>query len=68
MAENSKKTELLRKASKNFLLISFGLMLLSTIVLYFYMRNLLRDEVEEELRSTEARIESALSRNGEVYQ
>ena len=35
-------------------------MALSTIVLYFYVRNLLQGEIEEELFSTEDRIERAL--------
>lgn len=43
-------------------------MLVSTIVLYFYVRNLLQGEVEEELRSTEARIESVIRENKPIYQ
>jgi len=38
-------------------------MALSTIVLYFYVRSLLQDEIEEELFSTEDRIERALMAN-----
>ena len=36
-------------------------MVVSTIALYFYVKSLLREEVEEELFSTMARIESALA-------
>lgn len=43
-------------------------MLLSTIILYFYVKNLLQTEVEEELRSTEARIESSISETDSSYQ
>ncbi|SDM36269.1 hypothetical protein SAMN04488514_10816 [Kriegella aquimaris] len=43
-------------------------MLVSTIVLYFYVRNLLQGEIEEELRSTEARIETSINENGPMYQ
>ncbi len=43
-------------------------MVISTIALFFYVRNLLQGEVEEELRSTEARIEHSISENNPVYQ
>ncbi|WP_245726487.1 sensor histidine kinase [Pricia antarctica] len=52
-----------RKTSQSFLGISLILMVVSTIVLYFYVSNLLQDEVEEALFSTEARIETALKSN-----
>jgi len=68
MAEPEKKIRLLRKTSKTFLWISLVLMLFSTIGLYFYVRNLLQKEVEEELRSTEARIKSSISGNNTIYQ
>ncbi|WP_339713867.1 HAMP domain-containing sensor histidine kinase [uncultured Kriegella sp.] len=68
MVERTKKIRLLRKTSKAFLWVSFVLMLVSTIILYFYVRNLLQDEVEEELRSTEARIVSAIGENKPTYQ
>ena len=68
MAEPTKKIKLLRKTSKTFLWISLILMVFSTIGLYFYVRNLLQNEVEEELRSTEARIESSISGNNPIYQ
>lgn len=68
MTDSLKKIRLIRKTSKTFLGISALLMLVSTVALYFYLRNLLRDEVEEELRSTEARIESSLVQNPEPFQ
>ncbi|MFI8603567.1 sensor histidine kinase [Cellulophaga baltica] len=68
MKESSKGISLLQKTSKTFLLISLSLMMLSTIVLYFYVHKLLTDEVEEELRSTEARIESVIKSNNPIYQ
>ena len=60
MAKKNIKIPLLRKASKSFLWASMLLMVLSTIALFFYVRWLLEQEVEEELFSAEARIESAL--------
>lgn len=39
-------------------------MLLSTIALYFYVKILLRNEVEEELFSNTARVENAILKNG----
>ncbi len=42
-------------------------MLVSTVILYFYVRGLLQEEVEEELYSTEARIESVLKEKGPPY-
>ena len=60
MAKKNIKIPLLRKASKSFLWASMLLMVLSTIALFFYVRWLLEKEVEEELFSAEARIESAL--------
>ncbi|RYC53492.1 hypothetical protein DN53_04615 [Flagellimonas olearia] len=68
MGDTLKKIRLIRKTSKTFLGISALLMLVSTVALYFYLRNLLQDEVEEELRSTEARIESSLVENPELFQ
>jgi signal transduction histidine kinase len=68
MAKTLKKTKLLRKTSKAFLRISFVLMVISTIALFFYVRNLLQEEVEEELRSMEARIESSISDMNAIYQ
>ncbi len=60
MTKKEHKTPLIRKTSQTFLWISFILMALSTIALYFYVSNLLQDEIEEELFSTEDRIERAL--------
>lgn len=42
-------------------------MIVSTIALYFYTKNLLQNEVEEELFSTEARIENSLKKNNLVF-
>ena len=42
-------------------------MTLSTVVLYFYVRGLLRNEIEEELFSTEDRIERALLANKTTF-
>jgi len=43
-------------------------MLGSTVVLYYYLRVILQAEVEEELRSTESRIERNIKEGGMVYQ
>jgi len=66
MAQETKKVPLIRKTSKTFLLISFILMLISTVLLFFYVRSLLRMEIEEELFSTTARVETALAKNKEI--
>lgn len=62
-----KKTKLLRKTSKIFLLAGLFLAIVSVIILYFYTKNLLKTEVEELLFSTEARIESALRKGVVEY-
>ncbi|MGJ8734993.1 sensor histidine kinase [Zobellia laminariae] len=54
---------LIRKTSQTFLWISAVLMVVSTVALYFYVKNLLREEVEEELFSTMSRVEIALATN-----
>lgn len=54
------KIPLIRKTSTTFLGVSTVLMVLSTLVLFFYLDNLLRGEVEEELFSTQARIVTSL--------
>ena len=48
---NHHRTRLLRKASKTFLLTALVLMTLSAAALYFYTKDLLRREIEEELYS-----------------
>lgn len=63
----AKKTTLIKKSSNTFLLIGLVLTILSTIVLYFYTKNLLQQEVEEALYSTEARIVDALKTNKKPY-
>lgn len=62
-----KKTKLIRKTSKTFLLLGLFLAILSCIALYFYTKNLLQNEVEEELYSNEARVTAALRNNRIVY-
>lgn len=59
----TKNTKLLAKASRTFLFTSATLMLIGTVILYFYTKQILNEEVEEELFSTEARIESILNLN-----
>jgi hypothetical protein len=63
----NKKTNLLKKTSKTFLLTGLVLAILSSIVLYIFTKILLNNEVEEVLYSTESRIVDALKRNGELY-
>ncbi|QTD38379.1 HAMP domain-containing histidine kinase [Polaribacter batillariae] len=59
----SKKTKLIKKTSKSFLITGFILIVLSSIILYFYTRNLLQNEIEESLYSTEARVVFAIENN-----
>lgn len=56
----NKKTTLLKKTSRTFLLTGVFLALLSYIALYFYTRNLLQQEIEEELHSTAGRVTDAI--------
>lgn len=63
----SKKTKLINKTSKTFLLIGLVLALFSYLVLYFYTKYQFENEVEEVLYSTEARVEDALKNNREVF-
>ena len=63
MTKTNQKSPLIRKTSQTFLWVSFILMALSTIALYFYVHNLLQREIEEELFSTEDRIERSLKVN-----
>ncbi|WP_239985778.1 MULTISPECIES: sensor histidine kinase [Arenibacter] len=60
MIKKNIKIPLLKQASKTFFWASLLLMVISTFALYFYVSWLLKQEVEEELFSAEARIESAL--------
>jgi len=48
-------------------LTGFVLTILSSIALYFYTKNLLQNEVEEELYSTEARVEAVLNLNRQLF-
>ena len=68
MSFPQKKIPLLRKKSIRFLWISLVLAIASTICLFFYVKQLLANEVEEELRSTEARVENSITENHELYQ
>ncbi len=52
--------KLLKKTSKAFLLTGLALTVFSSIILYFYTKSLLQDQVEESLYSTEARVVDAL--------
>ncbi|AFL82622.1 signal transduction histidine kinase [Aequorivita sublithincola DSM 14238] len=61
-----KKTKLIKKTSKTFLLTGFVLTVLSSIALYFYTKSLLQDQVEESLYSTEARVINALKKGKPV--
>ncbi|TRZ42957.1 sensor histidine kinase [Robertkochia solimangrovi] len=54
------KSRLIKKSSKTFLSTGLVLALLSALVLYFYTKQQLQNEVEEVLNSTEARVENAL--------
>jgi len=53
----------LRKASKTFLITSVIIMTLSGIGLYFYLKQLLQNEIEEELFSNKDRVEHLLEQN-----
>ncbi|WP_299778932.1 HAMP domain-containing sensor histidine kinase [uncultured Formosa sp.] len=55
-----KKERLIAKTSKTFLRAAVFLTVLSTLILYFYTKNLLRSEVEESLYTTEFRVIYAL--------
>ncbi len=63
----SKKTTLIKKTTKTFLITGLILAFLSCIALYFYTHNLLQKEIEEELHSTEGRITDAIRDHKEVY-
>ncbi|WP_419213137.1 sensor histidine kinase [Maribacter sp. X9] len=68
MVKEQRKIKLLRKSSRPFLWISFGLLAISALVLYFYLRFLLRNAVEEELRSTVGRVENSIKTQGSWYE
>ncbi len=56
----SKKITLIKKTSRTFLLTGIFLAFLSCIALYFYTHNLLQEEIEEELHSTQGRVTDAI--------
>src|SRR5690606_25509564 len=58
---------LIQKTSRVFIVVSLLLMSLSSIALYFYVRSILEFEIEEDLYSTTARIESILEQGGDLY-
>jgi len=59
----SNKVPLLRKASKNFLVIAMVLMAISAMVLFFYTQYLLNNSIEEELYSNKDRVEKILKQD-----
>ena len=63
----SKKITLIKKTSRTFLLTVIFLATLSCIALYFYTRDLLQSEIEEELHSTEGRITDAIKNHQTLY-
>ena len=62
-----KKITLIKKTSRTFLLTGIFLATLSCIALYFYTRDLLQSEIEEELHSTEGRITDAIKNHQTLY-
>lgn len=62
-----KKVKLLEKTSKAFLLAGLALTVFSSIILYFYTKSLLQDQVEESLYSTEARVVDAIKNENIVF-
>lgn len=67
MSIKDKKIRLINKASRSFLKLSLILMLASSVALYFYVSFVLQEEVDEELYSTAARVESALLNDSLTY-
>lgn len=67
MRRSDKKIGLIQKTSRVFIVVSLLLMSLSSIALYFYVRSILEFEIEEDLYSTTARIESILEQGGDLY-
>ena len=66
MNKKKDKIKLHEKTSRSFLSISVILMAVSTLILFFYVRYLLNQEVEEELYSTTARISIALDQKANI--
>lgn len=63
----TQKVKLIQKTSRTFLLTGLILIILSSIVLYFYTKNLLLEEIEEVLYSTETRVVDALEKGQPQY-
>jgi len=64
---NSKKTHLLQKASKTFLKTSIIILLFSGIALYFSIKTLLENEIEEELYSNKNLVEHLLDSDPNLH-
>ncbi|MBK5214406.1 MAG: HAMP domain-containing histidine kinase [Flavobacteriaceae bacterium] len=62
-----KKTKLIKKTSRTFILTGLVLVVLSSIVLYSYTKDLLQGQVEESLYSTEARVVNALKNDKVIF-
>ena len=62
-----KKTTLIKKTSRTFLLTGMFLAFMSCIALYFYTHDLLQREIEEELYSTEGRVTDAIKSHKTLF-
>ena len=60
------KTTLAKKTIKTFLITGAILAIFSCIALYFFTKQLLESEIEEELYSTETRVREAIKRGGKA--
>jgi len=67
MLKKNHKIRLIRKTSQTFFWISLFLILISTPILYFYVKIFLQGEVEEELYSRTAAVETLLLENKHPY-
>ncbi len=63
----ARKSKLIEKTSRTFLLTGLILTFLSSTALYFFTKNLLQDQVEESLHSTEARVVNALKIDHNIF-
>lgn len=66
MTKKKKTYNLLSKTSNNFLVMSTVLLIFTALALYIYTRNLLDDEIEEELYSKVAFIEGNLKKGLQI--
>ncbi|MCM5662631.1 sensor histidine kinase [Galbibacter mesophilus] len=67
MKREKRKVGLIQKTSRTFILVSFILMLLSTVILYFYIRSILQEEIEQDLYSRASRIESVIEMGADPF-